>query len=202
MRICFFGDSFVNGTGDDTALGWVGRVCVAARRAGRDVTGYNLGVRGHTSLDVAARWRNEAHCRLPPDQDGRLVFAFGANDGATDATTGGARVSLERSLAVAETVLTEARAWKPVLMIGPLPVGDDAAADDRIAVLSDGLGRLCGRLDVPYRNPFAEIARCDIWRREAAANDGAHPNAGGYDFLARLIEAWPPWREWIENRQR
>ena len=25
MRICFFGDSFVNGTGDDECLGWVGR---------------------------------------------------------------------------------------------------------------------------------------------------------------------------------
>jgi acyl-CoA thioesterase-1 len=26
MRICFFGDSFVNGTGDDDGLGWVGRI--------------------------------------------------------------------------------------------------------------------------------------------------------------------------------
>ena len=35
-RICFFGDSFVNGTGDDDALGWVGRLCAAERRAGLD----------------------------------------------------------------------------------------------------------------------------------------------------------------------
>lgn len=28
MRICFIGDSFVNGTGDDTCLGWVGRISV------------------------------------------------------------------------------------------------------------------------------------------------------------------------------
>jgi acyl-CoA thioesterase-1 len=55
MRICFFGDSFVNGTGDDDALGWVGRAVASARHAGRDVTAYNLGVRGDTSADVAAR---------------------------------------------------------------------------------------------------------------------------------------------------
>jgi hypothetical protein len=27
IRICFFGDSIVNGTGDDACLGWVGRIC-------------------------------------------------------------------------------------------------------------------------------------------------------------------------------
>ncbi|HZC55143.1 MAG TPA: hypothetical protein VE396_03730 [Xanthobacteraceae bacterium] len=30
IRICFFGDSMVNGTGDDACLGWVGRICAAA----------------------------------------------------------------------------------------------------------------------------------------------------------------------------
>ena len=43
MRICFIGDSFVNGTGDDDALGWPGRVVSMARSKGLDVTYYNLG---------------------------------------------------------------------------------------------------------------------------------------------------------------
>jgi hypothetical protein len=39
MGICFFfGDSFANGTGDDDALGCVGRILAQARHAGRDVT--------------------------------------------------------------------------------------------------------------------------------------------------------------------
>src|SRR5437773_118332 len=64
MRICFFGDSFVNGTGDDEGLGWVGRVVARARQDGRDVTGYNLGIRANTSADVAARWAGEARLRI------------------------------------------------------------------------------------------------------------------------------------------
>ena len=42
MRICFFGDSFVNGTGDDDCRGWPGRLCAEARQRGCDVTLYNL----------------------------------------------------------------------------------------------------------------------------------------------------------------
>jgi lysophospholipase L1-like esterase len=30
IRICFVGDSFVNGTGDETALGWAGRLCAVS----------------------------------------------------------------------------------------------------------------------------------------------------------------------------
>jgi lysophospholipase L1-like esterase len=60
MRICFFGDSIVNGTGDPDCLGWVGRVCGAARKSGVDLTSYNLGIRRDTSADILRRWRREA----------------------------------------------------------------------------------------------------------------------------------------------
>jgi hypothetical protein len=53
MRICFVGDSLVNGTGDPVGLGWVGRACAAARRRGHEVTCYNLGIRRDTSADIA-----------------------------------------------------------------------------------------------------------------------------------------------------
>jgi acyl-CoA thioesterase-1 len=55
IRICFIGDSYVHGTGDDDCLGWAGRLCAAARRAGHNVTYYNLGVRRETSADIACR---------------------------------------------------------------------------------------------------------------------------------------------------
>lgn len=55
MRLCFIGDSFVNGTGDDACLGWAGWICAAARQQGHDVTAYNLGVRRDTSTnDISA----------------------------------------------------------------------------------------------------------------------------------------------------
>ena len=84
MRLCFFGDSFVAGAGDDAALGWPGRLTAWARRAGVDVTAYNLGVRRDTSSDIAARWGAEAVARLPADFERRLAFSFGANDCVLD----------------------------------------------------------------------------------------------------------------------
>ena len=65
MRICFVGDSFVNGTGDPDCLGWAGRVCAAAQHDGHDITYYNLGVRRETTADIRDRWEREVSCRLP-----------------------------------------------------------------------------------------------------------------------------------------
>ena len=70
VRPCFVGDSFINGTGDDTCLGWVGRVCAAMRASGRDLTLYNLGIRRDTSADIAVRWLDETSRRLPQGVDG------------------------------------------------------------------------------------------------------------------------------------
>ena len=196
LRICFFGDSMVNGTGDDACLGWVGRAGAAARRGGCDLTLYNLGVRRDTSADVRARWRAEAEARLPPGHDGRLVFSFGANDGCIADDGTGVRVPTAETLANANAILTPAIAWRPTLMVGPFPICD-SAVDRRTAALSAALGDLCDRLGVPYFAPFPLAAGSDIWAREVAAGDGAHPNAGGYALVAEAFAAWPAWRAWV-----
>jgi acyl-CoA thioesterase I len=124
MRICFFGDSFVNGAGDDSCLGWVGRVCAAGRRDGRDLTCYNLGIRRDTSADIHRRWAREAEMRLPPEHDGRLVFSFGANDCCVEEA--GVRVDHAETMAIAKDILTAARARRPTLMVSPLPIREPA----------------------------------------------------------------------------
>jgi acyl-CoA thioesterase-1 len=80
MRICFLGDSYVSGAYDAECLGWAGRISAAARARGHDVSPYNLGIRGETSLQLAERWRSEASLRLTTMQELRLVFEFGMND--------------------------------------------------------------------------------------------------------------------------
>lgn len=37
IRICFVGESFVNGTGDPAFLGWTGRVCANAHQKKKDM---------------------------------------------------------------------------------------------------------------------------------------------------------------------
>ena len=193
MRICFIGDSFVNGIGDSTLLGWVGRVCAAARRRGCDITCYNLGIRGDTSGDIAARWQEESARRLPAGVDGRLVFSFGANDCASE--DDGPRVPPERALKNARAILDPARTCHPTLMLGPPPLALDAA-DRRIADLSQGLSSLCGELGLPYLDLATPLAAMDLWRIETASGDGAHPGAAGYALIADLVEGWEPWRRW------
>ena len=117
MRICFFGDSFVNGTGDDDCWGWPSRLCAEARQRGCDVTFYNLGIRRDTSGDVARRWEHEASARLLPEHDGRLVFSFGVNDCVHE--QGLPRVSEKASVANTRTILARARARWPTLVVGP-----------------------------------------------------------------------------------
>jgi lysophospholipase L1-like esterase len=195
MRLCFVGDSFVNGVGDAEGLGWRGRVTAAALKAGLDVTAYDLGIRRDTSGDIRARWQAETAARLPAGLPHRLLFAFGTNDCADDGA-GSRRVTLADTLANADAILGQARRRAPTLMVGPPPILDDAAVDARIAELERALAALCGRLGVPFL-PVLDRLRHDAWTGGARAGDGTHPDAEGYALLAREILAWPAFRDWI-----
>jgi lysophospholipase L1-like esterase len=194
MRIAAVGDSFVNGTGDPEGLGWIGRACRRARQRGHDVTLYNLGVRGHTSAQVAERFEREAAVRLVPEHSSGLVFSFGANDGVI--VDGRARVLPDETLRHARAILERARILAPVLLVGPLPVGDEAVSD-RAAALCQMLGALCREVGVPYLPVFDAMRRSAAWTGEVQAGDGAHPGARGYGELADLVDRWPPWRTWL-----
>ena len=195
VRICFIGDSFVNGTGDPACLGWAGRVCATEQAAGHDVTYYNLGVRRDTSADIAERWHAEAAARLPAGVDGRLVFSFGVNDTVVEG--GRQRVALPETLANARAVLTAAAAWLPTLMVGP-PSVIDAAQQLRVGSLSAALATLCAEIGVPYLEVNGPLGDAAVWAAEVAAGDGAHPAAEGYLALARLFERWAPSRAWFD----
>ena len=195
MRIGFLGESFVNGTGDPEMLGWVGRICAAARQAGRDLTMYNLGIRRETSDQLLLRWEAEVDRRLPPEADPRLVFSFGVNDMTEE--NGAIRVPVERSLANARAILTAAAQRCPTLFIGPPPVADDAPQNGRIGRLSLAYNEICAALGVPYLDIHAALLRSQVWRTEAMAGDGAHPAAAGYAAMAALILVWPAWQAWV-----
>ena len=195
VRLCFLGESFVNGTGDPEMLGWVGRVCAVARQAVRDLTMYNLGIRRETSDQLLLRWEAEVERRLPSDADPRLVFSFGVND--TTEEHGGIRVPIERSLANAQAILTVATRRCPTLFVGPPPVADDAAQNARIGRLSLAYAEVCAGLGVPYLETYAPLLRSQVWQTEARAGDGAHPAAAGYAAMAALVQAWPAWLAWL-----
>jgi lysophospholipase L1-like esterase len=194
MRICFVGDSFVNGTGDPTFLGWVGRLCVAAAQQGHEITSYHLGIRGHTSRQIAQRWHAEVTARLPGDCDGRIVFSFGANDMILE--DGQLRVPRASSLQNTQSLLATAQQLFPTIMIGPPPLLDEEV-NQRIASLSQHLAGVCEAINVPYLEVFTALEHAPLWKQEIASNDGAHPRAAGYALLAQLVQDWSGWLSWL-----
>jgi len=194
MRICFLGDSFVSGAYDSECLGWAGRICAGARKRGHDISIYNLGIRGETSVQLAARWHNEASLRHNALQEVRLVFEFGMND-ARD-VNGKPQLDERESLAAAHQILGKASVWKPVLMVGP-PAVNDEPRNSRVKSMSEKLARLCDELTVPYFDSHSALQRTGVWLRDVKEVDGTHPSAAGYAEWAHLIDNWPAWREWV-----
>lgn len=189
-RICFIGDSFVQGACDPECRGWVGRVAAAARADGYDVTAYNLGVRRDTSFDILQRWERETAVRFQFDCAKYLVFSFGANDMKIE--HGQQRVAKEDSLANFRSIISLAQAQYPVAVIGPVPVGD-ALQNERILDLCAAYQEETNRLQLPYLPVARTLIDSGIWLQEVAAQDGSHPSAGGYATLAQLILNWPEW---------
>ena len=190
IRICFIGDSFVNGTGDPLCLGWTGRVCTTAIQRGYPLTYYNLGIRRETTADIAARWREECARRLPPTMDGRVVLSFGAND--TTIEQGRQRLSLDATLHHLRAIVQDAQRHYPTLLVGPPPVAE-AAHNARIVALCHAMAAVAQELGVPYLPVCERLIQAQTWVQEAAQSDGAHPRQGGYAELAALVQAWPAW---------
>jgi acyl-CoA thioesterase I len=193
IRICFFGDSFVNGTGDPTYLGWTGRVCAAMASPDYELTHYNLGIRGHHSEQIEARWQAEAALRLPADCDARVVFAFGTNDNRIE--SGKMLVEPQNSVDCAHRLLTQAKAQFPTLLIGPPPVAERTSNQSQWAS-SQAYAELCAALEVPYLDIYQPLSKNSIWQEEIAA-DGFHPGAAGYAAWAELVLQWTDWQSWF-----
>lgn len=195
IRVCFIGDSFVQGIGDPEHRGWAGRVLEAT---GRDLTGFNLGVRRNTSEDVLRRCWAEVGARVLAGADNRLVVSFGSNDMVEE--DGAVRLEAARCLDNLAAILDggERRAI-PVLVVGPPPVVD--AGDGhlrRTLELAGGMEAVCRARRVPFVPTTRALADDPVWTAEASAGDGAHPGAGGYRSLAGLVLAGP-WHAWLDD---
>lgn len=198
LRVCFFGDSFTAGVGDEEALGWVGRVVAQARAGGFNITSYNLGVRRQTGAGIAARLDVEASPRLSDGESYGVVFSAGVNDTASEG--GQPRLAATASLEALDSVidLCRTRLWA-LLVVGPAPVADPSQ-NQRILALSQAFADNCDLRQVPFVG-VAPLLACDrTWLSEVAAVDGSHPRSTGYGTLAELIQG--PFNDWLKGIPR
>ncbi|NMG09856.1 GDSL-type esterase/lipase family protein [Brasilonema sp. UFV-L1] len=199
VRICFLGESFVNGIGDPEYLGWTGRICAKTSQKGYHITHYNLGVRGETSRYLKQRWLKEASYRLPKEFNGRIVFSFGVND--TEPMGSKQGIELKESIENTRSILSEAKQFYPVLMVGPPPCGDvnQEQRNQKLANFSGQFALVCHELDIPYLDIFSTLVKSSVWLAEAKANDGAHPRAAGYAEFAAIVQNWDGWLNWFTS---
>ena len=194
-RVLFFGDSFVAGAGDPTGLGWVGRVVATSHDAGLALTPYNLGVRGDTSADVAARFAAEMDART---HNATAAYGVVLGLGANDMTEQDKRLRVAPGRAVStlgRLVDLAQERGTGVFVVGPPPVGDHDQ-DERIRELSNQFAHVVTPRGVPFVETAKPLGGHDGWRSEAAANDGSHPGALGYAALAQLVLAGG-WSDWL-----
>ncbi len=194
LRVCFIGDSFTAGTGDETGQGWVRPLVAEARESGTSLTAYELGVRRETSLDVARRFHPEVAARLRDGDDLRVVLSVGAND--VSAPAGRARVPHERTLAVLTDLLDDAWAsgWS-TFVVGP-PPSLDPAQTARAIDLSLGMAQVCQECSVPFVDVAAPLSDDATWAESVRAGDGVHPLAAGYARFADVVRE--PLLTWLD----
>jgi len=195
IRLCFLGDSFTLGVGDETGRGWVGRVVEQARGAGANLTAYNLGVRRETAVDIDRRWIAEVTPRLRDEDAYGVVQAVGVNDTALE--QGQRRLPTHGTLRRLERVVegTRSRHW-PLLVIGPALVGEPEH-NERILDLSAHLSEACRAAGVAFTEIAHGLVDDDAWLADVNAVDGAHPTRAGYARLADII--WPAFAGWLQT---
>lgn len=190
IRICFIGDSFVNGTGDETYLGWAGRLCTAANTGEISLTWYNLGVRRNTSTDILQRWEHECDVRLPDSCDGRVVLSCGVNDMVIEDAQH--RVLAQESCSNIRQILLQANSKYKTLMVGPAPVGDDDL-NRSLKNISAAYALEAKAIGIPYIEVFSQLADNQRYLLESRNNDGYHPMSYGYAAIANIIRRSDQW---------
>ncbi|MBL8581626.1 MAG: hypothetical protein JNL61_05285 [Rhizobiaceae bacterium] len=203
--IYFLGDSITLGWRDEDLGGWPARLMRRLAGQGYSITGYNLGVRGDTSGEIAERWEQEVG-RRQRGSNSLLVFAFGVND-AKVAPDGTYLTPASDTASSVRRILAAARRHR-VLLIGPAPVDEvlmqrhlnqeglaampTAKAIDAIARRMESEARSAG---VPFLDLLDRLAANAVWKRSLADTDGLHPSRSGHDLVADLIQEWPAWAE-------
>ena len=192
LRVCFLGDSFTLGTGDDDGLGWAGRVHATERGRGIDLTAYNLGVRGQTGAEIAARAEREVGERLAGRGDRQaVVIAFGTNDIRMDRP-------VEETASALERIVRWAGGQGYAVFVMGAPHAAEPELDALRALRNVALEETARRLGVPYLDVRERVADWTAWHRGAMEGDGIHPGSEGYAAVAAVFRAWTPWRAWVD----
>ncbi|MEM8587397.1 MAG: GDSL-type esterase/lipase family protein [Pseudomonadota bacterium] len=209
LRICFVGDSYINGTGDEQCLGWIGRLC--ARRFTRQfrLTFYDLGIRGATTDEIRRRWKAECEPRFQPGADNRIVLQFGINDVA-EIVGSGRRVEENASIENATAIARQASDLGPTLWVGIPPANvacspmrpseglEFTFSQDTAMALNQRFIALAATLGIPYLDIQTKLLANQHYMASLTRGDRMHCDGSGYAIMADLVDGWDAWAGWFE----
>lgn len=210
LRICFVGDSYINGSGDEQCLGWIGRLCERSFSRRFRLTSYDLGVRGQTTGEIRDRWKGECLARFPDGADNRVVLQFGINDIA-DVAGSGRRVEEDVSVENAEAIVTDAAGMFPTLWVG-LPPANVACSPMRpsagmeisftqeaASALNQRFMALAAERGVPYLDIHTSLLADRDYMESLTRGDQMHCDGSGYGIMADTVDAWDAWSAWFDE---
>lgn len=196
--ICL-GDSITAGALDDVGGGWVNRLkreymdrFVAGR--GGDVSVFNCGMGGETTVGLSARFAAEVGSRLVPDDRNIVLLAYGMNDLAARPDRERVAVSDYRERLSRAIAWTRARGARAAL-INITPI---AEALDGVPTASGSVRSRAAITD--YNRALAALAADEgvaLIDAHAALQpdpaplltaDGVHPNARGHEAIRRAVQ--------------
>lgn len=209
-RICFVGASTTEGMGDESGLGWPGRLWQLHFGQLSEFTAYNLGVRGQTMHQIKGRAARECKARLPRGLGPVIVLGTGANDlsrfadGDYKGKSRTPRAGLQRTFSA---LLDELSEIAPVLVVGPPPI-DEAQMPYRMANnlrfdfrnvdCAEGteiFASICKEKDIPFFDLFGAMIGDEDYQSALKEGDGLHPTGKGYASCARAINDWGAWQK-------
>lgn len=209
-RICFIGASTTEGMGDESGLGWPGRLWRMHQDDISAFASYNLGVRGQTMHQIKNRAAAECKARLPRAMGPLIVLGTGANDlsrfadGDYKDKPRTPRRGLERTF---QALVEELSEIAPTLVIGPPPIdetqmpyrmADGMRFDFRNVDCAEGTelyADICGELEIPFFDLFGAMLGDADYQSALKLGDGLHPTGKGYQACAYAINQWGAWRK-------
>ena len=198
INLVVIGDSLAHGTGDETGRGIAGRLEEELRAKGvQTIFSANLGVNGATTIDLAARLKQD-RTRTVLSKADAIVLSIGANDlfrtqRAREETLSAPLIVAERILEKLEAIVTDIRRINPearILILGGYnPVQNHPMArviENYLTVWDAGLAR---RFKADTRVSIVRIADIIDGPGRLSRYDNFHPGGEAYRETARRIAA-------------
>ena len=184
MCICVFGDSITFGADDRVLGGWVQRLRRFFETEGYDISVYNCGISGDTTVELLSRFELECRARDPEI----VIFAIGINDARYIDSPDNLAVPQPQFQKNLQELINQAqRLSKKIIFLGltnvveskvmPIPsVPNEYYQRKNILAYNQHLQDICQKNNLPFIDVLDLLDDTEL-------EDGLHPDSNGHEKM-------------------